>query len=143
MSGTALGGRQFVVGGDIIIAPQALLFFTYETVTFQNIYIENTGFEATGNCIVQGVLYGPGSLDLFQGQVIFNLANAVTTFPLAGGITIGAQANAYSNLTTGGVVATHRLALTPAHLDAAAGATGFGGLAYVPGVGGFFTGAVP
>ena len=68
------------------------------------------------------------------------IAPAVSNLQVTIGIT--GSGSAYSNATSAGVVTTHLLALTPAALDAAAGAAGFGGLAYVPGVGSFTVGDV-
>ncbi len=95
-----------------------------------------------GLCVVAGPVFGALPVNAQQGFISYG-APAATAFPTSGGIAINGQANAYSNLTTAGVVATHKVALSPANLDAAAGAAGFGGLAYIPGVGGFTTGAVP
>jgi hypothetical protein len=82
---------------------------------------------ALGTINVQG-----GGEWQFPGSAVTNLQAALT---------IGGLTNAYSNATAAGVTTTHALALSPTNLDAAAGAAGFGGLAYVPGVGGFYGGA--
>jgi hypothetical protein len=90
------------------------------------------------------VANGIGGINCQQGTVLYVFGSAVATFPLALGIKILGSANAYSNLTTAGLTVTHLLALTPANLDAAAGAAGFGGLAYIPGAGGYTgSGATP
>jgi hypothetical protein len=81
----------------------------------------------------QAAVYGSGGVDV-KGALYY-LGTAVNSFPCAGGLKITGSANAYSNATSGGVVTTHLLAITPAALDAAAGAAGFGGLAYIPGGG--------
>jgi hypothetical protein len=78
------------------------------------------------------ILYGGGSLS--ASGVLSYEGSAVSTFPLAGGLSVGGSADAYSNSTTAGLTTVHRLAVTPAALDAPAGAAGFGGLAYVPSV---------
>lgn len=97
-----------------------------------------------GLTLLQGAQYGAPVFFKSNGDARKNTgATWVQTLPLASGITIDGSAQAYSNLTTAGLVATHRLALTPAALDAAAGAAGFGGLAYVPSVGAFSDGNVP
>jgi len=89
----------------------------------------------------QPVIYGSGGLDN-RGLLIYGGAagQGVATFPCAGGLRIRNQATAYSFATGGGVVAVHQVALTPANLDAAAGAAGFGGYATWPGLGTFSNG---
>lgn len=89
-------------------------------------------------------LYGPGGIDVFAGTVLIEDTQTwVGSLPLAGGILLNNETTAYSVATTGGVGAIHRLNLTAANLDAAAGAAGFGGLAFVPGVGGYSKGVNP
>jgi hypothetical protein len=100
-----------------------------------------------GLSIVVGPVFGGLLVNAAQGFISYSFP-AATAFPAAGGLKINSQGIAYSNVTaggsgSGGVVTTHGLALTAAALDAAAGAAGFGGLAYVPGVGGFTTGVAP
>jgi hypothetical protein len=92
---------------------------------------------------LSGVIYGVhGSLGIInaQGPVKYP-TGAVAN--LQASLQIAAQGNAYSNVSPAGVTAVHLLALTPTALDAGAGAAGFGGLAYVPGVGSFYDGATP
>lgn len=102
--------------------------------------VGTTFFGGTGEGGGASKTYGPGTLNS-DGLALYH-ETAEDHFLVK--LTIGDSANAYSNLTTAGVVAVHQLALTAAALDAAAGAAGFGGLAYVPGVGGFQSdGAAP
>lgn len=87
------------------------------------------------------LVYGGGTVD--ANCYVPYVAPAGTNWANDGGLLIGGKSTtAYSNLTTAGVIATHAVALSPSNLDAAAGAAGFGGLAYIPGVGGYFNGAV-
>jgi hypothetical protein len=59
----------------------------------------------------------------------------VNAFPCAGGIRIRNVSTAYSAATSAGTVTWHQVTLTPANLDAAAGAAGFGGYAVWPNIG--------
>lgn len=82
----------------------------------------------------QAAVYGSGGLDAHNSTIVYT-GTAVNSFPCAGGLKIRGNGNAYSYLTTAGLTAIHEVALTPANLDAAAGAAGFGGYAVWPGVG--------
>jgi hypothetical protein len=75
------------------------------------------------------VFYGSGTLNQVQGAFLYT-GVAATQFPLSGGLQLAGVATGYSNVTTAGSTALHQLALTGANLDAAAGAAGFGGLAW-------------
>lgn len=72
-------------------------------------------------------IWGPGTLNVV-GLVRYT-GTAVASFPI-GALKLNGGTNGYSLLTTAGLTAMHQLALTPAALDAAAGAAGFGGLAF-------------
>lgn len=96
----------------------------------------NGGFHAVTSS-ADGALYGKGTLDVLAGALQYN-TGAVISMPLSGGLRIGTSPNAYSNHTPGGVGTTTTVslvALSAAALDAGAGPAGFGGLAYIPGVG--------
>lgn len=83
-----------------------------------------------------GPVYGTGfNLFVLQGTMSYN-APASTALPGTGvAYEIGESTNAYSNSTTAGVVTVHQVTgISAALLDAAAGAAGYGGLAYIPGV---------
>jgi hypothetical protein len=103
-------------------------------------------FNATGHTFIAGAsvlghVYGPGVYNQASGTTEYH-ETASDHFIAA--LTIGGSSLAYSSVTTEGAVAVHQLALTAAAIDAPAGATGFGGLAYVPGVGAIHaTGAAP
>jgi hypothetical protein len=86
----------------------------------------------------QPAVYGSGGVDSRTAWIYTN--TAVASFPCAGGMTIRGVTTAYSALTTAGTTAWHQVALTPANVDAAAGAAGFGGYAVWPGVGCFTSG---
>jgi hypothetical protein len=144
-SGPAFPNVANVVGGagvedDIIVAsPTNAYDCTYGNGT----YVDAGVLIAHGfsQLLAAGVMYGAGALSSV-GSFFYN-GSATVAFPLAGGISVAGQANAYSNATAAGVVTVHNLALTAAALNAAAGAAGFGGLAYIPGVGCFTSGATP
>jgi hypothetical protein len=137
-AGTDMVGCKFT--NDVVLPGGQLEFFN---CSFNDIYYDTaTQVLAQGNLNVGGAQYGAGVLNAV-GTVNYDFTpSAVAAFPLSAGITINGSTSAYSNLTTGGVVATHEVALTPANLDAAAGAAGFGGLAYIPGAGTFIKGTV-
>lgn len=82
-------------------------------------------------------IYGAagGVFDTSQGTSSYN-APASTALPFAGTIFVASVGSVYSNATVAGLVTTHKVPgpITAALLDAAAGAAGYGGLAYVPGV---------
>jgi|SRR5579872_1544099 len=128
--------NDVICGGDVLA----------EALTVGTAYVD-TGIALSpsgGLSSISGPCYGPGSLNVLSGNTNYS-APATTSLPLAGGLKIGGSANAYSNDTPGGVgtaTTTNLVAITAAALDAAPGATGFGGLAYIPGVGALTTGAV-
>jgi len=75
------------------------------------------------------VVNGQGTLDFISGAATYATNTAVQTFRQAGGLQLNGQTTGYSRVTTAGATALHKLNLTPAALDAAAGAAGFGGYA--------------
>jgi hypothetical protein len=96
-----------------------------------------------GLCVVAGPVFGAWPINAQQGFISYT-APAATAFPTSGALSINGQANAYSLSTTAGVTTWHQTTLTAAHLDATpSGAAAFGGLACIPGVGGWTTGATP
>jgi hypothetical protein len=81
--------------------------------------------------------WGTGTINVNEGKLTYatGAGAATATFLNTGGLQIGGLTTAYS--ATGGSPATLNagITITPAHLDAAAGAAGFGGNAFIPGVG--------
>jgi hypothetical protein len=78
-------------------------------------------------------IYGTGALNVL-GTLNYT-SSAVSSLPVGGtgggGLTLNSRGTGYSNATSAGVVTTHgSITLTPAHLDATAGSTGFGGYAF-------------
>lgn len=71
---------------------------------------------------------GPGRVNYPAGA-----GAAVATFLNTGGLQINGQANAHSVISGAPDVLNGGISITPAHLDAAAGAAGFGGTAFIPG----------
>ncbi len=134
--GAALGA-DFIVGGP----GNSLMGFG----TCVNVYVDTgSSLFAQGLCAL-GIIYGLGNLDTSDGTWRYN-GPASTALPISssGGLRIGGGTHAYSNATSAGVVAVHQLAtISAAQLDAAAGAAGYGGLAYVPGLGAYSAGTVP
>jgi hypothetical protein len=86
----------------------------------------------------QPALYGTGGADSRAAWTY--TTSAVLSFPCAGGLKIFGLSTAYSYATSAGTTTIHQVALTPANLDAAAGAAGFGGYAVWPNVGCFTNG---
>lgn len=93
-------------------------------------YIEPEG--SGGN-----ILYGPGSLTVY-GRLQYHTpaSGAGGSLPISGGIQISGSANACSNAA--GTIACG-ISITAAHLDAAAGVSGFGGDAFILGGGSIAT----
>jgi hypothetical protein len=138
-----LSGMQL----DTIIATGSAEFFDLAGVADFAIDTGTTinvidGLAVTG--IVYGVHGALGTLNAQSGLTRYTntaVAHLMATLNIGGQIT----PQAYSNHTPGGVgtaTSVALVALTPAALDAAAGVAGFGGMAYVPGVGGFYDGGV-
>jgi hypothetical protein len=91
--------------------------------------------------LTSGVVYGPGTLNVLSSFTSDGTATA--TLPIAtkqlNGVGTG-----YSYATAGGVTTVHGgITLTSAHLDAAAGAAGFGGYAEGGGASISLSGAQP
>jgi hypothetical protein len=86
-------------------------------------------------------LYGGGTLNVFGGSYAFlgtATGNKTVTMKL-NGLTTG-----YSNATTAGTTVVHGgITINAANLDAASGASGFGGYAYGGGAAIVATGAQP
>jgi hypothetical protein len=102
----------------------------------------NSSLQATGT----GPLWGPGTLDHRHGGKTYygDATSAATFFLLSGGITLNGVATANSIAYSGGVGTIHTgIALSAANLDAAAGAAGFGGLAWDPVSGSLISNAIP
>jgi len=130
-----------ILGNDVLI--ETTIQVTNASLN-SNVYVAaGATIDVSGQLNLGGqIVYGPGGIDIITGTVIYR-PSATVALQVAT-LTISGQANAYSNATTAGVVSTHRLAISAAALDAAAGAAGFGGLAYIPGVGGYtLLGAAP
>lgn len=77
-------------------------------------------------------VWGTGSLNISGGVVEF-VDSAVNVLKLTGSLSIQGQTSVMSTSATGTALVT----LTAANLDAAAGPTGFGDNAFLPGIGGF------
>jgi hypothetical protein len=85
-------------------------------------------------------VYGPGSLGTAFGNTVqypSGAGEAVDTFKISGGLNINGLTSACSHTNASPDVLNCGITLTAAHLDAAAGASGFGGNAFIPGLGGF------
>ena len=133
-----------VVGGDIII--DGPVVFSSAGLSVGVFYGAGaTTIECLGDTEIQGPQYGVGGpFEAINARVNYGgQPSAVAAFPLTGGLAIAANGNAYGVHTAAGAVTTFNRALTPAALDAASTglpADGFGGLAFVPGVGSFQNG---
>jgi hypothetical protein len=96
------------------------------------VYVD-TGAEwdvvGVGRCFAGAGFYGPGILNVASG--VLNVTDpAVTSLPITT-IRLNGETTAYSSATSAGLTTTHGgIGLTAANIDAAAGATGFGGYAY-------------
>ena len=139
--GIALIADRLILTNDVIIGPGIGTTLTECSVASPGLYTESRlVFEGDTLLGVGSIIYGSGTVWSRVGCVRYSATTAVATFPTSGGISCSAGAGAglaYSNVTVAGVTTVHQLALTPTALDAAAGAAGFGGLAYVPGVSAF------
>ena len=147
--GVYAGFLAFLGGGEIFdqdVVLEASTIFSSAGVTFGNVFGDGSAMSLSGNNVVQGgsVLYGTMTISIVKGDVLYPppaATSLVGVTPRINGSLVG-----YSNLTGGGgVVTVHGgIALTPANMDAPAGAAGFGGLAYIPGIGSFtVAGAAP
>lgn len=124
------------LSNDIIVDATAVagvgtLFIAPTTIpTNGDVYIAGS-IAGTGEFVMStGTLWGPGSFDMLGGgRIVYSGARgAVATFLNAGGLLLNGQANANAfNPTTG--LWSVLIPITPANLDLAFGAGGFGGLA--------------
>jgi hypothetical protein len=145
LSGGILGGSSWIlkqssVDFDAII--HSAIFNGYDQA-FRGVFLDATStVQVFGACSSNGVnaVAGTVPLNLVSGTWFYAPATAVGTFTTTGGLQIDGRSNAYGNVTVATVVTVHQFALTPLALDTAA-PTGFGGLAYVPGVAGYYGGA--
>lgn len=138
-----------VLQDDIIIGSTG----AYQDCDFGNVYLDNATMNCFGQCVCSGAIYAnKGTVNVDGGYVDYQGDTAVNRFGgliaptdgAAGQLLLLSQAHGYSNATTAGVVAVHQLTtITPAELDAAAGATGYGGVAYLPAGVAFTSGATP
>lgn len=119
-------GAGALLDNDIVM----LQGVTGETVTIGTAFVDTATqvIIAGGVSAIAGPLYGGGVLNV--SQLCEYNAPAATNLPLSGGILINGFGSAYSNATTAGTTTVHLVTLTTAHLDAAAGAAGFGGMAW-------------
>jgi len=142
------GGIQFgdftqFLSNDVIVATNA----TLRNSTIELVYIETGAtLHVTGeNPVIAAsgpvgpFVWGPGTLDVvLTGAVSYPPTEAVATF-LQTGLTINSQSTACSYTVATPSVINCGISITPAHLDAAAGAAGFGGIAFLPGGGSLTT----
>jgi hypothetical protein len=142
VSGGALGGilcqaDHLILDQDVILQNGCAFNLTDSSLQ-GGAYNESTpAIELVGNFRqeVNGICYGPGAggLNVEQGMLRYASA-AVAAFPMVGPLALVSKTTAYSMATAAGVTTVHGgIALTPAALDAAAGAAGFGGLAFAGG----------
>jgi hypothetical protein len=145
VGGQISGGSfdRFRFTNNVAVAASTLLFNS--TAGVGQVYVDTGVTLTTLGSIQMGgtsAFYGAGLLNVQSGVLLYT-STAAASFPLSGGLQIAGQGNAYSNATAAGLTTTHLLTLTAAHLDAAAGAAGFGGLAYVPAVGAITNASTP
>jgi hypothetical protein len=75
-------------------------------------------------------IYGAGKINVQQGALNYSGQTATQALPLTGGLQLNGVATGYSMATSGGNTTIHGgIALNVTNIDAAAGATGFGGTA--------------
>jgi hypothetical protein len=127
--GTSSRLRSSVLTLDVIVTGTVDLF---DATQFSGPIFVDTGatLKAHGdtNFLAVAAVYGPGIYNQGSGTTNYT-GTAATVLPIAT-LQLNGVATGYSNLTAVGLTAVHKLALTAANLDAAAGAAGFGGLAY-------------
>lgn len=129
-------GVNMFVGTDTILGHHGIL--AGGNYGIGSIYMEPTtggDLQISGLALMSsGTLYGSsGALTVAGGELDIIGATAVTrlAIPTLYLGHFGAPTSGYSNLTTAGVAVVHLVgSLTPAAIDAAAGAAGFGGYAY-------------
>ena len=138
------GGNGYVQGGWIPSGDLRCQFLNDPIVagtlhdsfiaTANNVYVDlgqTLTVQGQENLTGTAAIYGPGTLNV-KGYLTTS-GTAVATLPIATKHLNGV-ATGYSNATAAGVTTVHGgIALTSANIDAAAGAAGFGGLAYTPG----------
>lgn len=120
---------------DPILSSPAL--FLQGTITFTNNACIDGATGATTDVITTGntslgtsILYGGAGASFDSRALTTYTTSGTTQFNLGNGIRMNTATEAYSFATGGGgLVTVHRVPLTPANLDAAAGPAGFGGLA--------------
>jgi hypothetical protein len=132
-AGTSVQGGFFVAAGfqnNFGIQAGGNIITEESFLSNASLYLGGSGVGlTTTDTFLGGFVWGPGFVDAFQG--VLGYAGAATgTFQQQGALMLNTQTTGYSNLTTAGVVAVHQVALTPAALDAASGAAGFGGFAW-------------
>lgn len=124
---------------DFVFAGQASQFDAINLDGIGTVYVDGGFIKITSPGLTfmqttyngaQPAVYGSGGLD--ARTALYYRGTAVNSFPCAGGLKIGGSSNAYSNATSAGTTTTHLVAITPAAIDAAAGAAGFGSMAYIP-----------
>jgi hypothetical protein len=128
------------IGNDVIVATKTII----RNGTTTLVYVESgttVSVVFTGICIPQNAqgpfIWGPGGpLNVLgMSTIIYPVGGAAACFLLTGGLAINGQTTAFSATIANPSVINGNVALTPAALDAAAGAAGFGGKAWLPGGG--------
>lgn len=119
-------GAVFMQGGALGLVDMQGVMSTAGSVTTQGVY---TGGNNHGQTV-----WGAGELIVASGQLNYNFGGnsltAVNTFLLSGGLGLGAGSTACSvGVGPGPSTWNCGITLTPTALDAANGASGFGGLA--------------
>jgi len=130
------------LGNDVIVASD----MTGRNTSIARVYIEaGTTLHTAIDAIALAesgsgpFIWGPGHLDVAFGQLEYPATQAVATFLLTGPMTINGESTACSYTVAAPSVINCGISITPAHLDAAAGAAGFGGNAVLLGGGSITT----
>lgn len=140
LTGLACPSGVPTLGYDLIVRlASSLSFFDAGFVVNGNGLALDAGsipFELTGaNGLTEAPIYGPGKVNVQSGQLQLT-STATSLLPVGntgaggGGLELAGVPTGYSMATSGGVTTIHGgIALTPASIDATAGASGFGGTA--------------
>lgn len=130
LAGALVGLRQCFVDADTIFSQGSGIQFLNVQLSTPGVFFD-ANVQADGATFLGGatVVYGSGLFNQRSGNCSYS-TGGVAQFPIAGGLRLNGVATGYSNVTVAGLTTVHNLALSPANLDAAAGAAGFGGFAW-------------
>lgn len=118
-----------VLGPGVVFVSQANTFGALYLETGTTLKLYSAHFEYEHATVGNDSIWGPGAISLRQSSLVIEPGSgvAVATLQLKGAITMDGLTTAYS---VSGATLNPAIAITPANIDAAAGAAGFGGTAF-------------